>query len=49
MTDSIVIDQRLWSRYKVLRDDDLFSEDFTEQMTILLFLKMAGRIAPSIL
>ncbi len=38
-SDSLV--QRLWSYCNVLRDDGLSYGDYVEQLTYLLFLKMA--------
>ena len=38
-TDSVV--QKLWSYCNVLRDDGLSYQDYLEQLTFLLFLKMA--------
>ena len=35
--------QRRWSYCNVLRDDGLSYGDYLEQVTYLLFLKMAGR------
>lgn len=34
--------QKLWSYCNVLRDDGLSYQDYLEQLTFLLFLKMAG-------
>jgi type I restriction enzyme M protein len=45
--------QKLWSYCNVLRDDGLSYQDYLEQLTFLLFLKMAderpaaGRNSPS--
>ena len=33
--------QKLWSYCNVLRDDGLSYQDYLEQLTFLLFLKMA--------
>ncbi|HVS12918.1 MAG TPA: type I restriction-modification system subunit M N-terminal domain-containing protein, partial [Thermoanaerobaculia bacterium] len=33
--------QKLWSHCQVLRDDGLSYQDYLEQLTFLLFLKMA--------
>jgi type I restriction enzyme M protein len=59
MSDSAAIVQKLWNYCSVLRDDGLSYQDYIEQLTFLLFLKMAdeqtkppfGRpsIVPSIL
>jgi len=40
-TDSAVIVQRLWNYCNVLRDDGVSYGDYVEQLTYLLFLKMA--------
>ena len=37
--------QRLWSYCNVLRDDGLSYGDYLEQLTFLLFLKMADERA----
>jgi len=39
MTNGIV--QKLWNCCNVLRDDDMSYGDYVEQLTYLLFLKMA--------
>lgn len=39
--DSLPIAQRLWNYCNVLRDNRMSYEDYVEQMTCLLFLKMA--------
>ncbi len=39
MTDSLT--QKLWSYYDTLRDDGVSYGDYVEQLTFLLFLKMA--------
>jgi type I restriction enzyme M protein len=41
MSDSASIVQKLWSYCNVLRDDGLSYQDYIEQLTFLLFLKMA--------
>ena len=41
MTDSAGLVQKLWSYCNVLRDDGLSYGDYLEQLTFLLFLKMA--------
>ena len=41
MSDSATIVQRLWNYCNVLRDDGLSYQDYIEQLTFLLFLKMA--------
>jgi type I restriction enzyme M protein len=41
MGDSDRIVQKLWSYCTVLRDDGLSYQDYLEQLTTLLFLKMA--------
>lgn len=41
MTDSQIIVQKLWNYCNVLRDDGLSYGDYVEQLTFLLFLKMA--------
>ena len=40
-SDSNRIVQKLWSYCNVLRDDGLSYQDYLEQLTMLLFLKMA--------
>ena len=40
-TESAAIVQRLWNYCNVLRDDDVSYGDYVEQLTYLLFLKMA--------
>src|SRR5262247_451339 len=42
-SESIV--QKLWSYCQVLRDDGLSYQDYLEQLTFLLFLKMADERA----
>ena len=41
MTDHKALVQKLWSYCNVLRDDGLSYGDYVEQLTYLLFLKMA--------
>src|SRR5438034_7026780 len=41
MSDSAAIVQKLWNYCNVLRDDGLSYQDYLEQITFLLFLKMA--------
>jgi type I restriction enzyme M protein len=41
MSDSSTVVQRLWNYCNVLRDDGLSYQDYIEQLTFLLFLKMA--------
>ena len=41
MSDSSTLVNKLWSYCNVLRDDGLSYGDYTEQLTYLLFLKMA--------
>jgi type I restriction enzyme M protein len=41
MSNSAVIVQKLWNYCNVLRDDGLSYQDYIEQLTFLLFLKMA--------
>src|SRR5664280_3812548 len=41
MSDSATIIQKLWNYCNVLRDDGLSYQDYIEQLTFLLFLKMA--------
>lgn len=41
MSDSTIIVQKLWNYCNVLRDDGLSYQDYIEQLTFLLFLKMA--------
>ena len=40
-TESSTIVQRLWNYCNVLRDDGMSYGDYVEQLTYLLFLKMA--------
>src|ERR1700688_3980741 len=42
MSDSATIVQKLWNYCHVLRDDGLSYQDYIEQLTFLLFLKMAA-------
>jgi type I restriction enzyme M protein len=41
MSNSVTIVQKLWNYCNVLRDDGLSYQDYLEQLTFLLFLKMA--------
>src|ERR1700731_2748993 len=41
MSDSATIGQKPWNYCNVLRDDGLSYQDYLEQLTFLLFLKMA--------
>ena len=41
MTDSTRLVNKLWSYCHVLRDDGLSYQDYLEQLTTLLFLKMS--------
>ncbi len=41
MSDTATIVQKLWNYCNVLRDDGLSYQDYIEQLTFLLFLKMA--------
>ena len=41
MSDSTAIVRKLWNYCDVLRDDGLSYQDYIEQLTFLLFLKMA--------
>src|SRR5690348_1212898 len=45
MSDSAAIVQKLWNYCNVLRDDGLSYQDYLEQLTFLLFLKMADEQA----
>src|SRR6266705_2026359 len=45
MSDSATIVQKLWNYCSVLRDDGLSYQDYIEQLTFLLFLKMADEQA----
>ena len=42
---SIAIVQKLWNYCNVLRDDGMSYGDYVEQLTYLLFLKMADKRA----
>ena len=41
MTSSAIV-QKLWNYCNVLRDDGMSYGDYVEQLTYLLYLKMAG-------
>lgn len=41
MSNSAAMVQKLWNYCSVLRDDGLSYQDYLEQLTFLLFLKMA--------
>ena len=41
MSDSNALVQKLWNYCNILRDDGLSYGDYVEQLTFLLFLKMA--------
>jgi type I restriction enzyme M protein len=43
-TQSATIVQRLWNYCNVLRDDGVSYGDYVEQLTYLLFLKMADEL-----
>ena len=45
MTPSALI-QKLWNYCSILRDDGLSYGDYVEQLTFLLFLKMADEQSP---
>ena len=45
--NSATIVQKLWNYCSVLRDDGLSYGDYVEQLTYLLFLKMAARLSCS--
>jgi type I restriction enzyme M protein len=45
VSDSAAIVQKLWNYCNVLRDDGLSYQDYIEQLTFLLFLKMADEQA----
>ena len=45
-TESTTIVQRLWNYCNVLRDDGVSYGDYVEQLTYLLFLKMADEHDP---
>jgi len=45
MNDTATIVQKLWNYCNVLRDDGLSYQDYIEQLTFLLFLKMADEQA----
>jgi HsdM-like protein len=49
MSDSATIVQKLWNYCNVLRDDGLSYQDYLEQLTFLLFLKMADEHAVKLL
>ena len=41
MSNSNALVQKLWNYFNILRDDGLSYGDYVEQLTFLLFLKMA--------
>jgi type I restriction enzyme M protein len=41
MSNPTALDQKLWNYCNILRDDGLSYGDYVEQLTFLLFLKMA--------
>jgi len=41
MSNSTALVQKLWNYCNILRDDGLSYGDYVEQLTFLLFLKMA--------
>jgi type I restriction enzyme M protein len=41
MSNSTALVQKLWNYCNILRDDGLLYGDYVEQLTFLLFLKMA--------
>jgi hypothetical protein len=43
MTSSAIV-QKLWNYCNVLRDDGMSNGDYVEQLTYLLFLKMADDV-----
>src|ERR1035441_9110161 len=45
MSDAQTLVSKLWSYCSVLRDDGLSYQDYLEQLTFLLFLKMADERA----
>jgi type I restriction enzyme M protein len=45
MSDAVTIVRKLWNYCHVLRDDGLSYQDYIEQLTFLLFLKMADEQA----
>src|SRR5256712_3165092 len=45
MSDSTTLVAKLWNYCNVLRDDGLSYQDYIEQLTYLLFLKMADELA----
>jgi type I restriction enzyme M protein len=47
MSNASSIVKKLWSYCNVLRDDGLSYQDYLEQLTFLLFLKMAEERAES--
>ena len=44
MSDASTLVGKLWSYCNVLRDDGLSYRDYLEQLTYLLFLKMADEL-----
>jgi type I restriction enzyme M protein len=45
MSNSSQLVQKLWNYCNILRDDGLSYGDYVEQLTFLLFLKMADKQA----
>ena len=48
MAQSTQLVQKLWNYCNILRDDGLSYGDYVEQLTFLLFLKMADEQSPPI-
>ena len=47
MSSSPQLVQKLWNYCNILRDDGLSYGDYVEQLTFLLFLKLADALLPS--
>jgi type I restriction enzyme M protein len=45
MSNPQALVQKLWNYCNVLKDDGLSYGDYTEQLTFLLFLKMADELS----